>query len=55
MLDIRGQDAYLDESVIQNKHDSSEVPGPRLAPEKHLANVTHISDFWVTETKFPDD
>lgn len=44
---------YLDKSVVQNKHDRSKIPRPCFAPEKHLTDIAHISDLWVTKTKLP--
>ena len=53
-LDRRaGRLANLNECIVQNEHDSRGIPHPLLTPEKHLANITYVSDFRVAETKFP--
>lgn len=44
---------YHDEGVVEQEHDSGRPPGPSLAPEEHLANVTHILDLRVAKTEFP--
>jgi hypothetical protein len=45
----------LDEGVVQDEHDGSEPPRPLLVPEKHLANITDISNFRMSQTEFPQD
>ena len=44
---------YLNESVVEKEHDGSKVPGPFLAPEQHLTDITYILDFWVSHTELP--
>ena len=45
--------AYLNECVVEQEHGRSKVPDPGPAVVEHLANVTHVSEFRVTETEFP--
>ena len=45
--------AYLNECVVEQEHGCSQVPDPGPAIVEHLANVTHVSEFRVTETEFP--
>jgi hypothetical protein len=45
--------AYLNKGIVQHKHDSSRIPSPGLTPEKHLANITYISNFGMSQTKLP--
>ena len=44
---------YLNEGVVQNEHDCCKIPRPCFAPEKHLANIAHIPNLWVTKTELP--
>ena len=45
--------AYLDESIVQQKHHGCQIPGPLLAPEKHLSNVADILYLGMSEAEFP--
>jgi len=46
---------YLNERVVEQEHRCSRIPNPFPIPVKHLTNIAHISDLWVTKTEFPDD
>ena len=46
--------AYLNECIVEQEHGCSQVPDPGPAVVEHLANVTHVSEFRVTETEFPN-
>jgi hypothetical protein len=45
---------YLDECVIQNKHNGCEIPRNWRVEKEHLSNVTDVSSFWMAQTKFPE-
>ena len=45
--------SYLDEGVVEQKHDRGSPPGDLGVPEEVLANITHIANLGVTQTKFP--
>jgi hypothetical protein len=46
--------AYLNEDVVQQEHDSREVPRNFGIPEEILANVAHITNFRMTQAELPD-
>jgi hypothetical protein len=39
--------------IVEKEHDGCGVPSPLLAPEEHLADVTNIPDFRMTQTELP--
>lgn len=43
----------MNKGVVEQKHDGGEIPGNLGVPKQHLANITHISDFRVTQTELP--
>ena len=45
--------AYLDEGVVEQEHDSREIPDPCPTVIEHLADITNVTNFWVTEAEFP--
>jgi hypothetical protein len=45
---------YLNECVIQNKHDGCKIPRNWRVEKEHLSNVTDVSSFWMAQTKFPE-
>jgi hypothetical protein len=51
--EIRRQ-TYLDERVVQDKHNGGDPPSP-LSTKQHLTNVTGIPNFRMAKTEFPDD
>ena len=44
---------YLNEGVVEQEHDSGEIPDPSPAIVEHLANIANITNFWMTKTEFP--
>ena len=44
---------YLDEGVVEQEHGRGKEPNPCPIKVEHLTNITNVSDFGVTETKFP--
>jgi hypothetical protein len=51
--DIAEGSTNLDEGVVQDEHDGRGIPRPLLAPEEHLADITHVPDLRVAEAEFP--
>jgi hypothetical protein len=47
VLRKRAGSHHITRCMVQNKYDSSGVSCPGFTPEKHLANITYISDFRV--------
>lgn len=45
--------SYLNESVVEHKHNSCEPPRPLLVPEEQLSNVAYVSNFRVAEAELP--
>jgi hypothetical protein len=45
----------LNESVVQEEHDSGEPPRPLGIPEEHLANITNILCLGMAQAEFPND
>jgi hypothetical protein len=43
----------LNEGVIQQKHNSGQVPRCLGIPKQHLANITNIPGFWVSQAELP--
>jgi hypothetical protein len=43
----------LNESVVQEEHDGSQVPCCFGIPEEHLTNVANIAGFWMPEAELP--
>jgi hypothetical protein len=43
----------LDESVIQDEHDSRGIPSPFLVPEQHLPDVTGVLDLGMAKAELP--
>ena len=43
----------LNKSVVEQEHDSREIPSDLGVPEEHLSDITNVSDFGVTKTEFP--
>ena len=43
----------LNESVVQDEHDSRRPPCHFTVPEEHLAKVTDITDLGMAETELP--
>jgi len=46
---------YLDKCIVQNEHYRGEPPSDLTVPVQKLPNVTHVPNFRVTETEFPDN
>ena len=47
--------SYLDECVVQDKHDGREIPRNRRIEKEHLSNVADISSLRMSQTKFPNE
>jgi hypothetical protein len=45
--------SYLDKGVVEQKHDRGGPPGDLGVPEEVLANITHVADLGVAQTKSP--
>jgi len=50
---IRLHKSYLNECIVEQEHGSGQVPDPGPAEVEHLANVANVSEFGMTEAKFP--
>jgi hypothetical protein len=44
---------YLNECVVQNKHNSCEIPRDSRIEKEHLSDIADISSFGMSETEFP--
>jgi hypothetical protein len=44
---------YLDEGVVQDKHNGSSIPCPCFTPEQHLPDITDITNFGMAKAEFP--
>ena len=47
--------SYLDECVVQDKHDGCEIPRNRRIEKEHLSNVADISSLRMSQTKLPSE
>ena len=46
---------YLNERVIQDKHDGCEIPRDSGVEKEHLSNVANISSFRMSQAELPDE
>jgi hypothetical protein len=44
---------YLNEGVVENKHDGRSIPSRRTTPEQHLPDITNITYFGMAKAEFP--
>jgi hypothetical protein len=45
---------YLNECVVQNKHNSREIPRDWRIEKEHLSDIADIPSFRMSETEFPN-
>ena len=43
----------LNERIVEQKHDGSEIPCNLRVPKQHLANIAHVSDLGMAQTELP--
>ena len=52
--DVKGtRNKYLNKSVVQQEHDCGQIPDNPRIPEQILANIAHVTDFWMSQTESP--
>ena len=44
---------YLNESVVEQKHDGRGIPHPSPAVEEHLAKIADITNFGMAQAELP--
>ena len=45
---------HLNESVVQDEHNGSEIPSYFRVEEQHLSDITDVTSLWVSKTELPN-